>query len=76
MPTTSTTTTTTPRTWWRWDQAPAGVLVFHLNDDSPCPACAAPLRVTRDEHDAQDVECTACAWAQGFEKGFVWARRP
>lgn len=69
------TTTTTPRTWWRWDQVPAGVLVA-LDIESPCPACAAPLHVTRDEHDAQDVECTACAWAQGFEKGFVWARRP
>jgi hypothetical protein len=83
MTTTTTTTTLTPRTWWKWNQAPAGALVYHLDDGSPCPACGGALRVTHEEQDvggnpvAQDLECSACTWGQGFDvHGFVWARRP
>ena len=78
-----TTTPPTPRTWWKWNLVPRGVLVYHLDDESPCPACAATLRVTHEEQDvggtsvAQDLECTSCQWGQGYDvHGFVWARRP
>ncbi len=83
-PTLTPSTTPTTRTrWWKWNQVPAGAVVYYLDGESPCPACAAPLRVTLEEQDvggnpvAQDLECTRCTWGPGFDvHGFVWARRP